>query len=192
MVRLISSIVEILFIAFILKSVFNFVRAILLRCSFFKKLKSVCSASGYSISRKNRFWRAFFGMSRKAPDLVIENAEQKYCISFITCQARKRFYYFINEQYYVRGMKLYTWLPMAKKTTTSTLFKVLKKLPVMTDEFLTDDKKVQHILLFNPAPIQIAHLHETRTYQTIDGNGSTVYNWIIYDAPTFFNQLNNI
>ena len=191
MVRLISGIVEILLLAWLVKSIYNLIRALVLRSAFLKQLKKSCSVLGYHITRSNCFFSSFFGWLRKAPDLVIENSERRYLIVFITCQARKRFYYFINDRYYIRSMKLYTWLPMAKKVTASSIFKTIKPVPQMDEAFLGGDDKNEHqILLFNPSPVQISHLDENGTRKMIDGNGSFIYKWTIYDATTFLNYLN--
>lgn len=190
MPALIASLIELLVLFLLIKGSYNFIRALILRARFCRHLHATSQRFGYSLVKSRAFLASFFRAGTR-PDLILCTDDAKYLICFVTCQARKRFYHFIDADRYIRSMKLFISLPMAKKADEIRLFAQLKKAPHLDAALLEQDdaKKVVPVLLFNPAPVEISYLNEQRTKSPIVGNGAQLYHWYAYDSSAFFHTL---
>ena len=177
----------IIFFLWFAKTIFNLVRAIVLRVSFYVKLKEICRVKGYAITLQRTPFASFFSMSKKS-DLIVDTGGTRYSVRLLTCFAHKRAYHFINERYYVCFARFGYVLPMSKNINKIRFFESLKKLPKLSDE---RNENTKQILIFNPSPIEIYQLEDSRINKSLVTNGSEMYGWLVYGASGFLNLINS-
>ena len=177
-------IIEALIVVYIITSVYSFVRAVIIRSSFLKKLRSIVSEKGYTLKSERKAFASFF-KSASAPDLILETKETKYLIRFITCYKRKRFYHFANEQYYAFYSKLFFALPLAKQEESLRGQEKFRYLPPLDQKYIDEkaEEKPQNVFLFSPAPVEITHLGK------ILSNGDKIENHLIFSGKGFLEYL---
>ena len=174
-----------LFILFILKGIYNWIHAIILRVMLYAKLSKICREKGYEMKKPRFIFASFFRLSAK-PDIVIRTPGTEYVVRIITCRARKRVYHFVNHEWFVRALRYYILSLAFHSGTPLTLTKTCKYLPPLDSEYISDGQQV--VLLFNPSPLEITYT--TRTNQREIGTNSSVFDgWMIYNAKGFTSAL---
>ena len=178
-----------LFILFILKGIYNWVHAIILRISMYAKLGKICHEKDFEIIKPRNMFASMFRFSSK-PDIVIRTDGTEYLIRLITCRARKRVYHFVNHEWFVRAFRYYILTLAFHSGTPFTLTKRCKYLPPLDEKYISaeSDRKHQIVLLFNPSPLEITYTTKTNRRE-IGGNGSFFDGWLIYNANAFAKHL---
>ncbi len=172
--------------AVILKGVYNWVRAIVLRLTFISRLGRICRKNGYELKKPRNIFASFFCLSPK-PDITVKVGGTEYLIRFITCRARKRAYHFADHEWFVRAMRL-NLLFFLSQGESLTLFRKLKRLPPIDREYLTEGSQV--VLLFNPSPVSITFTGSNRRETGADG--AYFDGWLIYSANGFKKLLEQV
>lgn len=174
------------FLLWFIKATYNLVRAVILRLAFLKKLASLCKRKGYKVQKTRLWFASFFAYSEK-PDRIVLCDSIRYNIRFITCRARKRFYYFVNSNYYIRIAKMIVALPAARIASEYNPFIKFGYIPPLDSEYT--DGEAQTILLFNPAPVEITARNSSGTGKIIIGNGDTLDGCLAFNGNGFINFL---
>ena len=177
-----------LFVLFVLKGIYNWVRAIILRFMLYAKLGRISRENGYTIETPRFILASFFKLSAK-PDVIIRTSDTEYIVRIITCRARKRIYHFANHEWFVRAFRYYILSLAFHSGEPLTVTKICKYLPPLGEEYIScGELRRQVVLLFNPSPLEITYT--TRTNQReIGTNGSDFDGWMIYNAKGFTNAL---
>ena len=176
----------VLFFFCLVKTIYNWIRAFILRASFKRKLTKLCSEHCYDIKTVGGFWRSLFRYTSK-PDIILKTPHTKYIIRFVTCRARKRFYHFVTPQFYAKYMKLYFAMFGASKELGFRMFETSGYIPELDESYTKKSDNVQLILLFNPSPLVINCTSNGKKEEA--GNGSQFSNYTIYNANGFINLL---
>ena len=179
-----------LFVFCLVKGVYNFIRAIFLRIKFSHRLENICVKNQYNIKKERSFLASFFRCSDK-PDLIVTVSDTDYLIRFVTCFARKRFYYFINPEYYVRSLRIFTKLPTAIKFDSAHFFACRKHIKALKNQFLDTHGVVKKcpVFLINPTPAEIHYLDKAQKCRVAAGNGVELDEYLIYSAKGFLDFL---
>lgn len=178
-----------LFVLFILKGIYNWIHAIILRVMLYAKLGKICREKGYEIQKPRSIFASFFRLS-SAPDVIIRTSDTEYLLRIITCRARKRVYHFVNHEWFVRAFRYYVLSLAFHSGEPLTVTKICKYLPPLDGKYIIPDCKQQVVLLFNPSPLEISYT--TRSNQReIGGNDSDFDGWLIYNAKGFAKLLTN-
>lgn len=173
---------------FIIKWIYNCLRAIVLRIILYIKLAKVCKNKGY-IMEKTRFILASFFKYSPKPDIIIRANDIDYIVRVITCRARKRIYHFVNHEWFVRVFRYYILTLAFHSGTPVTLSKSCKHLPPIDEKYLQHDgRKKQVVLLFNPSPLDITFTTRANRRE-IGTNGADFDGWVIYNAREFVQKV---
>lgn len=175
-----------LFLLWFIKATYNLIRAIILRLVFLAKLNSLCKKRGYKALKTRLWFASFFAYSNK-PDRVVICDGKNINIRFITCRARKRFYYFVNSNYYIRCAKIIVALPAARVASESTPFIKFRYIPPLDKKYTVGD--VKNILLFSPAPVEITARNSSGTGKVAIGNGSELDGCLAFNGNGFIDSL---
>ena len=116
----------VLFFFCIIKTLYNWIKALILRASFKRKLTKISSKRNYKIKIVGGFWKSLFKYTSK-PDIILKTNSQTYMVRFVTCRARKRFYHFVTPEYYAKYMKLFFTMIEGKPMVVLILTKKSKK-----------------------------------------------------------------
>lgn len=174
---------------YIVKGVYNWLHAIILRISLYIKLEKICKRHGFIMERPRFIFASFFRYSKR-PDIVIKANGVDYIVRIITCRARKRIYHFVSHEWFVRAFKVYMLLPFMN-SEDMVLFKRAKYIPPVDEKYLKDVKnKKQVVLLFNPSPLDITFTSRQSRRQ-IGSNGADFDGWLIYNGRAFAELLDN-
>lgn len=180
----------ILLALFIVKGIYNWLHAIILRIMLCIKLDKICKKKGYKIEKPRFIFASFFCYS-KNPDIIIRADSTDYLVRIITCRARKRIYHFVNHEWFVRVFRYYILTLAFHSGTPVTLSKSCKYLPPIDKTYLVaDGRNKQVVLLFNPSPLEITYTTRTN-HREIGGNGTVFDGWTIYNGKGFVQELNN-
>lgn len=190
MLTIVAILFTVVIFLLLVKGGYNFLRAIILRGKFLHKLEKTCLYKQYRIQKVRPFLASFFRRS-DAPDLILTIGDTEYLIRFITCQARKRFYYFITQEYYVRSLRLFTHLPTAVRLDSAHYFAQRKHVPPLNECFLNDDTAMrkQLVFLLNPIPAELYYMDRIRKCRMPAENGVQLENYFIYSATGFLDLL---
>ena len=168
------------------KILFNFIRAVVLRVSFYKRIKKLCKDKGYEMTKKRGMFASFFRITKKA-DFTVEARGERYSVRLITCFAHKRAYHFINDRYYVQFARFGYILPMSRSINKIRFFEKLKKLPELNAD---EGENIKQILLLNPSPMEVFQLEGGRMKKSLVVDGAVMYGWQVYGAGGFLKMLN--
>ena len=168
---------------------FALVKGILKRIRLMVKTSTRCKEKAYVFSKKRSAFASFVKKS-KEPDFTVETPDTLYCVRFITCITKRRYYHFASETHCVRVRKLAFSLrtglrtPYGAKLVTNSfvISKKLIKYPKM--EVPATDKRVEKILLFNPAPILVSTRNEKGAVETAF-NFTRMHEYTMLDAVKF-------
>ena len=168
------------------KILFNFIRAVVLRVSFYTRLKILCEDKGYEITKKRGIFASFFRITKNA-DFTVQARGERYSVRIITCFAHKRAYHFINDRYYVQFARFGYVLPMSSGINKIRFFEKLKKLPELNAD---EGENIKQILLLNPSPMEVFQLEGGRMKKSLVVDGAVMYGWQVYGAGGFLKMLN--
>ena len=169
---------------FVLKAIYNILRAVILRIALYSRLSGICKKRGYELEKPRAIFASFFGYSKK-PDIIIRTGETDYLVRIITCRARKRHYHFVSHEWFVRVFRYYILSLAFHSGTPLTLFKTAKYLPPLNEKYLAPDGKNKRvILLFNPSPLEITFTSKSNRRE-IGSNGTDFDGWTIYNGKAF-------
>lgn len=188
MSAVVAYLVAAILVLFVVKMLFNFVRAVVLRVRFYIRLGKLCAERGYEMTKKRGMFASFFSMTKKA-DLAVRAHGQSYSVRLITCFAHKRAYHFINEQYYIRFARFGYVLPMSRSINKIRFFEKLKKMPALE---AGQNGNVKQVLLLNPSPLEVFRLDENRMSKSLVVDGTNMYGWEVYGASGFLKMLREI
>ncbi len=208
-IEILGKILEILILAFLLKGVYNFIRAAILRRRLIGRLRKIGREKGYTLRRVRPGIAAFFRVS-DCPDLVLTTPEAEYRIRLLTCRSRKRFYHFVTPEYYVRYRKFYFAVVGVDRTTGLRLFETFRRLPPYAGEWAvggndgneennghdghdgdsgTDSgtKAIRPVILADPAPLRFT-VAEDRPLNA-PGGGKQAKGWWFFSGSGFADFL---
>ena len=181
----------ILLALFIVKGIYNWIHAIILRIVLYIELDRICKKKGYKIEKPRFIFASFFCYS-KNPDIIIRAGGIEYLVRIITCRARKRIYHFVNHEWFVRAFRYYILSLAFHSGTPVTLSKICKHLPPLDEKYLQPNgNKKQVVLLFNPSPLEITLTTRTNRRE-IGSNGTDFDGWVIYNGQGFKQELGSI
>lgn len=183
------NLIEILIAAWVLLCIFNFIRSVFIRASFLLKLKKQCNQLEYTFTRRRRFFSGLL-FRKGTPDLIVSTKDTEYLVRFVTCFARKRFYYFVSPYFFVRYVVLHFAPRGANKELPLRLFEMDGHLPAFSEEPTEECSalKRQKVMLFNPSPVEISYAAGKEGIQ-IAGNGSVYEDWVIYSGGGFLSVI---
>ena len=178
-----------LFVLFVLKGLYNWIHAAILRVMLYAKLGRICREKGYELDKPRSIFASFFRLSAR-PDVVIRTPGVEYIVRIITCRARKRVYHFVNHEWFVRAFRYYILSLAFHSGEPLTVTKICKYLPPLEDKYISRDaeRRQQVVLLFNPSPLEITYTTRTNRRE-IGSNGTDFDGWLIYNAKGFASLL---
>lgn len=180
-----------LFVLFLLKGVYNWVHAAVLRVMLYSKLGAICRKKGYELQKPRFVFASFFRLSSE-PDVIIRTPETEYLLRIITCRARKRVYHFVNHEWFVRAFRYYVLSLAFHSGEPLTVTKICKYLPPLDGKYISSDidRRQQVVLLFNPSPLEITYTTKSNQRE-IGSNNSDFDGWLIYNAKGFEKLLSD-
>ncbi len=177
-----------LVILFVLKAIYNRIRATVLRALLYMKLKKICKKRGFEFTAPRFIFASFFRLSTK-PDIVIKTPDEDLIVRIITCFARKRTYHFVNHEWFVRVFKYFLLSLAFHSGEPLTLSRRVLRLPPTDEEFLRPDgRKKQEILLFSPSPLEIT-FNTSSNRREIASNGTDFEAWLVFNGKGFEGEV---
>ena len=182
--------VMILAALFVLKGIYNWVHAAVLRISLYIRLRGVCKSRGYEMNMPRFIFASFVRYSSR-PDVIIKTGGVDYLIRIITCRQRKRVYHFVSHEWYVRVFRYYLLSLAFHSGTPLVLSRRARRLPPLDESFLSGegDVKKQMVLLFNPSPLEITFNSPREGGKKVAANGTDYDGWLIYNGKAFSKML---
>lgn len=177
-----------LVVLFVLKGIYNWLHAIILRIALYIRLTGICRKKNFRIKTPRFIFASFFRYSSK-PDIIIETESVDYLVRIITCRARKRIYHFVSHEWFVRMFRYYILSLPFHSGTPVTLSKCCRRLPPIDEKYTgPDGRKKQVVLLFNPSPLEITcKMGPNR--REICSNGTDFGGWLIYNGKAFEQEI---
>ena len=161
--------------------------AVVKRLHLTAMLKRICAKNRWQYRQNRSAFASFFSFAAQ-PDIEIETPEILYCIRLFTCVNQRWFLHFPKE-----NVVLYTkrYIRLGRRVSKNRAVfgdaaservrvKKMRLLPPM--KIPETEKKVERILLFNPAPKEISRVNASRTAAEIVGSGDVVFGQRIYNA----------
>ena len=192
--EVIGLLIDTLFIFWLLKGIYNWIRALITRGSLYRKLSKLCRNNGYELEKPRSPLASFFRFS-KNPDVILRTTDREYLIRLVTCRARKRFWHFVSPEYAVRYMRFYFAAFGASKTTGLRAFERYFHLPPFDEDYMKETYtkngetvQKQQILLFDPQPIRITCVQGGNSSVNA-ASGTEFDGWLIYNAKGFSELL---
>ena len=161
----------------IVKSIF----ALVSRIRFYKKIKQICKTKNYKVIFPRKLLSSFFKYSDK-PDVVIETAEEKFLIRFITCKSKDLFYNFPNSQWYVSFERI-----LSVPINPTGRF---KHLPPFDKRYYSDNIENKCIMIFAPKMPKISYLNTNNSERKMGGSATQIDEWTIYNFESCMRKLN--
>lgn len=190
MLETIGILITVVFFIFLCKCLFNHIRAVVLRVKFYFNLRALCTKNNYKTEYPRNLFASFFKYSSK-PDIIIKADGIEYILRFITCKARKRTYFFMTSEHYLKCMKLYFAMPLARASTDVDMLAAYKYIPPVKERYTSDTDGIERrtVFLFNPAPVDITTVNSSGTGRVVVGNGSVIDGCLAYNGNGFINFL---
>ena len=146
---------------------------------WYKKIKQICKEKNYKIVFPRKLLASFFKYSDK-PDVIIETAEEKFLIRFITCKSKDLFYNFPNSQWYVSFERI-----LSVPINPTGRF---KHLPPFDKRYYSDNIENKCIMIFAPCIPKISYLKDKNSKRELAGNSIEMGDWILYDSKCFLSN----
>ncbi len=176
---------DLFLLAYVVFALFNYMRAFVKRLLFMAKLKKMARGKHWTVRFTRSPFASFFRYSKK-PDIVLLTDDTEFVIRYVTAISRKRQYHFASEEHLVTYAQTAYALPMAVKTSEmngNLKYFHLPELTPLPDP--TAGRRRVHVLLFNPAPVNITYINEGGR-QEIAGDTSRIGGWTTCGASGFF------
>ena len=160
--------------------IISFIYAFIHRMIWYKKIKQICKEKNYKIVFPRKLLASFFKYSDK-PDVIIETAEEKFLIRFITCKSKNLFYNFPNSQWYVSFERI-----LSVPINPTGRF---KHLPPFDKRYYSDNIENKCIMIFAPKMPKISYLNTNNSERKMGGNATQIDEWIIYDSESYIRNF---
>lgn len=161
--------------------IISFIYALIHRMIWYKKIKQICKEKNYKIVFPRKLLASFFKYSDK-PDLIIETAEEKFLIRFITCKSKDLFYNFPNSQWYVSFERV-----LSVPVNPTGRF---KHLPPFNKKHYSDNIENKCIMIFAPKMPKISYLNTNNSERKMGGSATQIDEWTIYNFESCMRKLN--
>ena len=162
--------------------IISFIYAFIHRMVWYKKIKKICKEKNYKIVFPRKLLASFFKYSDK-PDLIIETAEEKFLIRFITCKSKDLFYNFPTSQWYVSFERI-----LSVPINPTGRF---KHLPPFDKRYYSDNIENKCIMIFAPCMPKVQYLNCKNSKQEMAGNTANIGEWIVHDKEHFIELIAN-
>ena len=162
--------------------IISFIYAFIHRMVWYKKIKKICKEKNYKIVFPRKLLASFFKYSDK-PDVIIETAEEKFLIRFITCKSKDLFYNFPNSQWYVSFERI-----LSVPINPTGRF---KHLPPFDKRYYSDNIENKCIMIFAPCMPKVQYLNCKNSKQEMAGNTANIGEWIVHDKEHFIELIAN-
>ena len=147
---------------------------------WYKKIKQICKEKNYKIVFPRKLLASFLKYSDK-PDVIIETAEEKFLIRFITCKSKDLFYNFPNSQWYVSFERI-----LSVPINPTGRF---KHLPPFDKRYYSDNIENKCIMIFAPKMPKISYLNTNNSERKMGGSATQIDEWIIYDSESYIRNF---
>ena len=178
MIFLLIAVIDVIILSYII----SFVRALINKLSFYRKLKQACKSKGLKAEFPRKLLASIFRYAGR-PDVVVETPTEKYLIRFINCDNKSLCFNFPSPEWYVSFENVLS--AMINPTGR------FKHLPRFKNEYLDieSEREVKQIMIFAPSFPKISYLDEQKAQKKICGRGTNLEYWIISDEKYFLEQL---
>lgn len=182
----------ILLFAFVVHRVILLASAFIKRAKLMRKMSQACNSRSYKLTRMRNPYASFFKKS-VLPDITIETQDTLYCVRFITCIMKRRYYHFASEEVCVKVRKVAYALKAGARFMSRVLINsfILWKRIIRFPKLVVpeSDKNVCRVWLFNPSPLLISHRNEKGVIED-SFNCSEIFGAITIDGRKFIEVLN--
>lgn len=162
--------------------IISFIYAFIHRMVWYKKIKKICKEKNYKIVFPRKLLASFFKYSDK-PDVIIETAEEKFLIRFITCKSKSMFYNFPNSQWYVSFERI-----LSVPINPTGRF---KHLPPVNKKYYSDNIENKCIMIFTPKMPKISYLNTNNSERKMGGSATQIDEWTIYDFESYIGNFDS-
>lgn len=182
----------ILIFAFVAHRIVVVVSAFRKRTKLMRKISKACGSHGYKLLRVRNPFASFFRKS-SSPDIIVETPDALYCVRFVTCFMKRRYYHFASEEVCVKVRKVAYALKAGARFMSRVLIDsfILWKRIIRFPKLVVpeSDKNVCRVWLFNPSPLLISHRNEKGVIED-SFNCSEIFGAITIDGRKFIEVLN--
>ncbi len=163
-------------------TVFSYVRALINRITFYKKIIAICDSKNYKITFPRKLLASFFRYSDK-PDIIIKTFDNNYLIRFITCRNKSLFYNFPTSEWYVSFERVLS--------APFNLTGKFKHLPKIDKLYFSSDEKIENkcIIIFAPYLPKVSFLNENSAKRELVGNSINIEDWTVYNIESYLKNL---
>ena len=161
-------------------SIFSFVRAVIHRSLFYKRISQICKTKKYKLTFSRNFFAPFFKYSNK-PDIIIKTSDKNYLIRIITCKSKSLIYKFPSPEWYVSFEKIIS----APINPTGRF----RHLPTLNELYYNDNIDNKPIMVFAPYVPKISYLTVSSTKREVLEKSDSIDGWSVYSAKDLLNAL---
>ena len=163
-------------------SIFSFVRAVIHRSLFYKRISQICKTKKYKLTFQRKFWAPFFKNSDK-PDIIIKTSDKNYLIRIITCKSKSLIYKFPSPEWCVSFEKIIS----APINPTGRF----KHLPPFKEEYYNKSDCIENklVMVFAPCMPKISYLTKDSIKREISESNDAIGGWSVYSVKDLLNEL---
>lgn len=163
-------------------TVYSYVRALINRIAFYKKIIAICDSKNYEITFPRKILASFFKYSDK-PDIVVKTSDNNNLIRFITCRNKSLFYNFPTSEWYVSFERVLS--------APSNLTSRFKHLPKINKFYFSSDEKIENksIIIFAPYLPKVSFLNKNGAKRELVGNTINIEDWTVYNTESYLKNL---
>lgn len=161
-------------------SIFSFVRAVIHRSLFYKRISQICKTKKYKLTFSRNFFAPFFKYSNK-PDIIIKTSDKNYLIRIITCKSKSLIYKFPSSEWYVSFEKIIS----APINPTGRF----RHLPAFNELYYNNNIDNTLVMVFAPCMPKISYLTKDSIKREISESNDTIGGWSVYSAKDLLNAL---
>lgn len=174
--------------------VYRMIRAISMRLSLMRKIKSICKDKAYKLQIRRSPLLSLLYKSPKI-DLSVCTENTVYHVKLFSSLSKKKTFHFVDEINYVTYLKTFFFVPIGRgnvrvmtsgKTTEMIHFPSYHRLPPI--ERLSENESKIYVLLVNPLPNEITYVAKNAGTK-IAGNGSVIGSLYVFNGKGFCKHL---
>ena len=185
---------DVLLVVYLILFVYRMIRAISMRLSLMRKIKSICKDKAYKLQTRRSPLLSLLYKSPKI-DLSVCTENTVYHVKLFSSLSKKKTFHFVDEINYVTYLKTFFFVLIGRgnarvmtsgKTTEMIHFPSYHRLPPI--ERFSESENEVYVLLVNPLPNEITYI-AGHSGTKIAGNGSKINTLYVFNGKGFCKHL---
>ncbi|HBL85103.1 MAG TPA: hypothetical protein DDZ99_09470 [Clostridiales bacterium] len=167
----------------IIPRIFRYIKALIKRILFIKKLRRICIYKGFRFIQMRNFYLSIF-MHNENPELLVVTDARIYIVSLFTALKRRKALHFISDKTVI---EIYNFLKAMPPKETKKYYHIAD---IDLPDYITTPLPIEKILLVNPVPYKITRTSEYGI-RLVDNN-EKMFGYTLYMGTGFCNMLDRL